>query len=142
MKMIYSKGHHAYKKSCQQLDKFLRQKERLLRDIKETNQNIYKWQCAVNALKDEENKKVTKQQSNSADVGDNTQIENEARQPKVRRFVKLVEEKLPEFAKAAKSGEGDTILLMQEAFNNKEMFLFGSAIKYAGLHNKKVTVII
>ena len=67
-KMIYSKGHHAYKKSCQQLDKFIRQKERLLRDIKENNHNIYKWQCAVNALKDEENKKTTKQQSNSADV--------------------------------------------------------------------------
>ena len=52
-KMIYSKGHHAYKKSCQQLDKFIRQKERLLRDIKENNHNIYKWQCAVNALKEQ-----------------------------------------------------------------------------------------
>ena len=31
---------------------------------------------------------------------------------------------------------------MQEAFNNKEMFLFGSAIKYAGLYNKKVTIIV
>ena len=60
-------------------------------------------------------------------------------------IIRVVERELPEFAEKCKSEEADTILQTQLAwagdFMFGEMLLVGYAIKYAGLHNKVMTII-
>ena len=64
---------------------------------------------------------------------------------KQKKLVDLVEEVLPEFAKAVKTDDASAIILHQDAFagdyQQSEYYLMGCAIKYAGLYGKEVRII-
>ena len=52
-----------------------------------------------------------------------------------------IEDELPEFAKAVKQENADTIIMSDGAFSESELELLGSAIKYACKNGKKVTIV-
>jgi hypothetical protein len=56
-------------------------------------------------------------------------------------IIQLIELALPEFCKAVRNAESDTIILNQLSFSESELELLGSVIKYAGYFKKTVTII-
>lgn len=89
-------------------------------------------------------KKATKQQSNSADVDSfiNVITDDLSRLPYTKvDIISTIENNLPSFASAANNQDGEKIILTQDAFNLKESWLLGAAIKYAGFKNKSIEII-
>ncbi len=62
-----------------------------------------------------------------------------------RKMIEILEEELPEFVKLVQSSTEEVIVLHQDAFaadyEEDECFLLGMAVKYAGLHNREITII-
>jgi len=56
------------------------------------------------------------------------------------KVVKLIEKELPEFVKAVKYEEANTICVHQSAFSENDLELLGAAIKYAGYFNKDINI--
>jgi len=58
-------------------------------------------------------------------------------------IVKLIEDLLPAFIMASKSEDTDEIIMHSDAFGDtfEELILLGSAIKFATLHDKNITIV-
>ena len=59
------------------------------------------------------------------------------------KVIKLVEEKIPEFAKNIKERSEPVLfhqLAFAEDFQEDELFLLGNAIKYAGIYGRTVII--
>jgi len=60
-------------------------------------------------------------------------------------IIRIVERELPDFARGCQVKEADVMLQTQQAwagdFMFGEMLLIGFAVKYAGFHNKVMTII-
>jgi len=57
---------------------------------------------------------------------------------------RIIDERLPHWRAACDHAQADTVILNQRAFgaSERELFLLGIAIKYAGSANKNVTIIL
>lgn len=60
-------------------------------------------------------------------------------------MIKIVEKELPDFVKMIKTSKDEMIIFGQDAFaadyQEQEFSLLGMAIKYAGLFDRKITII-
>ncbi|HEX7903872.1 MAG TPA: hypothetical protein VF487_08345 [Chitinophagaceae bacterium] len=62
-----------------------------------------------------------------------------------QKMVETVEKELPDFVKMIKTTKDEIIVFHQDAFaadyQMDEFMLLGMAIKYAGLHDREITII-
>lgn len=76
-------------------------------------------------------------------MNDGTNNEKAILQGRREKVVRMVEEQLPELAKAVKSDETG-LILHQDAFaadyQSDELILLGAAIKYAGMAGKEIRI--
>jgi hypothetical protein len=75
----------------------------------------------------------------------NNNGDSSERESSKRRVIELVEHQLPEFVNACKNTAAPAVIMHQDAFaadyQEAELLLLGAAIKYAGMHNKNVTIV-
>lgn len=62
-----------------------------------------------------------------------------------KKLVEIFEKKLPDFAQMIKATANEKIVFHQDAFaveyQEDEFALLGMAIKYAGIHNREITIV-